>query len=828
MTKAAALALIALAVLAALQPLGAQEREWYVDKEIKDFTFVGLEAVSVAELRPIVRPYIGRIFTMDLFWEIQGKLYELDYFEQVDADAKPADEARSGVILEFRVKERATVADIRLAGNRRVSRGAIMDKVLVKKGDFASQADITLDAENIRTLYFEKGYPEVKVTTETERTQGKNTIVVTFRIDEGQETRIREILFSGNASIATSALKGEMKTKEQGLFSSGAYRESQIQEDTRAIEAYYQNRGYVDAKVVKVDRKSEMNQEEQRVHLVLTLYIEEGWQWSYGGMTYEGNKIFANERIDSLLTLKPGSVFNKQRVDGQYQKIVSLYTDSGYIFNVIRKEEVRDEAARTISYRVKIQEAEKAHIESVVLQGNKKTKDHVILRELPFEEGDIFSVEKIREGYLNLSNLQYFSSIDMNPVEGSETGLMDLVVTVEEQSWAQFKFALAFSGADFPVSGQLGWSDSNFLGSGRTLGADLEGSIYRQGVALNFKDDYLFGPKFGGGLSLSFYHNVVRNVLQDIEPPIFVDEDVPDPFTSKAEYDDALQSGDLNTPYYSTMQYDSIDIALGFTASRYIRTTVGRLGVNSGLSSTITYVWYDDDLYRPYRSLVRDNLYAWRLVNTWATTLYWDNRDIYYNPTRGHYMSQYFGLTGGLLGGSRDYIKLTTRADGYHTLFSIPVKEKFDLAMVLAAHSEISFILPQLNGDLNVTTNDMLTIDGMMIGRGWDDKYDFRSLWSSTLELRIPIVRQFIWWSWFFDAVGAWAEPDGVGSMTMDDFYFSYGGGLRFTIPGLPIRLYLAQAFRIIDGKVELQSGDIPLGPLELKFVISITVPGSF
>jgi len=828
MKKSATLALLAFAALAVSRPLQAQEREWYIGKEMKDFTFVGLESVSVSELRPIIRPYVGKPFTMELFWEIQGKLYELDYFEQVDAEAKPTDDSRTAVIVEFRVKERATVSQIRVTGNRRVSRAAILDKVLIKKGGFASQADITLDVENIRTLYYEKGFPEVKVTGETEKEQGKNALTVTFRIDEGQETRIREIRFSGNASIATSALKGEMKTKEQGLFASGAFRENQLQEDVKAIEAYYQNRGYVDAKVVKVDRQVETDEQQQRVQLLITLFVEEGSQWFYGGMSYKGNKVFTNEQIDALLRLKQGTVFNRQRVEAQYQRVVSLYTDSGYIFNVIRKQEQRDEDAKTISYAITIEESEKAHIENIVLQGNKKTKDYVLQRELPFEEGDIFSVQKIRQGYLNLYNLQYFSSIDINPVEGSQRGLMDLVVTVEEQSWAQFKFALAFSGGDFPVSGQLGWSDSNFVGTGRTVGADLEGSIYRQGIALNFRDDHLFGPNIGGGMSLSVYHNVVRNVLQDIEPPIFTDEDVPDPFTSLDEYEDALGSGDLDIPYYSTMQYDSVDISLGFTTSYFIRTLLGRLGVNSGISSTITYVWYDSDIYRPYSGLVRDNLDAWNFVNTWGTTFYWDNRDVYYNPTKGHYLSQYLGLTGGFLLGSRHYIKLTSRADGYHKLFSIPLGDKFNLEMVLAAHSELSFILPQLDGDLELTPKDTLAIDGMTVGRGWTYRSDFRSLWSNILELRMPLVRQFLWWSWFFDAAGAWALPGGISAMTIEDFYFSYGGGLRFTIPGLPIRLYLAQAFRVVDGDIELQAGDIPLGPMELKFVISITLPGGF
>ena len=125
---------------------------------------------------------------------------------------------------------------------------------------------------------------------------------------------------------------------------------------------------------------------------------------------------------------------------------MSLYTDSGYIYNIINREEERDEATKTITFHVSITEFEKAHIENIILQGNEKTKDYVITRELPFEEGDIFSVDKIRQGYLNLYNLQYFSAVNIDPVEGSERGLMDLIVSLEEQSWASFKFALAFSG----------------------------------------------------------------------------------------------------------------------------------------------------------------------------------------------------------------------------------------------------------------------------------------------------------------------------------------------------------------------------------------------
>ena len=48
-----------------------------------------------------------------------------------------------------------------------------------------------------------------------------------------------------------------------------------------------------------------------------------------------------------------------------------------------------------------------------------KTKDYVIFRELPFEEGDIFSKTKVIQGLRNLYNLQFFSSVQPETPPGN-------------------------------------------------------------------------------------------------------------------------------------------------------------------------------------------------------------------------------------------------------------------------------------------------------------------------------------------------------------------------------------------------------------------------
>ena len=815
-------------LLCILFPLSAQDdEEWYIGKPIKDFSFVGLKTISLDELRPIVRSYIGKNFTLDLFWEIQGKLFALDYFDKIDADAKPADEGKSSVLIEFKVYERPAVSEIKIEGNRKVSTGSILDKVLIKVGDFTSDATINQDIVNIKNLYIEKGFPDITVEGKTEMDIEKNEAKVIFRINEGSETKIRKIRFSGNNFASEGTLKWQMQTKEQSLFVGGNFQESILQEDKGRIESYYKEHGYIDTKVAKIDRQTERDEENNRTHLIITLYIDEGDQYRYGGMTFEGNQIFSSKEIEDLLRLKVGEVLNTQKVESAYQRVVSLYTDNGYIYNMFHREEIRNESEKTISFHVTIKELDKAHIENIIIQGNQKTKNYVIMRELPFEVGDIFSVEKIRQGVLNLHNLQYFAAIDVKPVTGSATGLMDLIINLEEQSWADFRFAISFSGGDFPIAGLIGFTDNNFLGSGKTIGFDAEASSIRQGVSFNFSDNHLFGRDWGGGLSVSFSHNLIKNVYQDIIPPLFEEVDIPDPYTSMEEYEDALRGG-LNIPSYAMMDYNTIDITLGLNTGYFLRTKVGRVGFNTGLSTTLTYLWYNDEIYRPYSLSVRDNLYRWDFINTWGTTLYWDKRDIMHDPTAGFYLSQYFGFTGGFLFGARDYIKLQTRAEAFQTLFRIPVTENFDLAMVLALHSSIAFILPQFGGFFEVTPVELLAIDGMNIGRGWPYQTGYKALWDSSLELRMPLVKNLLGWTWFFDVVGTWPEISTMGNMSIEDYYFSFGAGIRFTIPGLPIRLYLAQTFQVIDGKVDLGTGDFSLGPLGLKFVIAFTRPGGF
>jgi outer membrane protein insertion porin family len=120
----------------------------------------------------------------------------------------------------------------------------------------------------------------------------------------------------------------------------------------------------------------------------------------------------------------------------------------------------------------------------------------------------------------------------------------------------------------------------------------------------------------------------------------------------------------------------------------------------------------------------------------------------------------------------------------------------------------------------------------MFTGRGWSDFYREKgyTLIDSWIELRFPIVAGILAFDMFLDAAGIESmqgyylgkDPDGNPNFTINNFRFSFGGGLRLTLPQLPIRLSLAKRFRFVDDKFQWVNGNA-FGGLDvvLSFVLS-------
>ncbi|MDR0316584.1 MAG: outer membrane protein assembly factor BamA, partial [Treponema sp.] len=313
-----------LLIVAAATAGFAQQVEWYQGKPIRDIVFTGLHHVKNSELEGLMEPYKGRPFDDSIFWEIQGKLYALEYFDLISPSAIPADAQENEVIIRFAVTERPVISRINFVGNSGLRRNELLDTITIKVNDVINQAKIRVDELAIINKYIEKGFPDITVRSETQNS-GEASIVLTFFISEGDKLTISDFRFEGN-SVPVRTLRGQLSLKAKGLFNDGAFQEAKLLADRAAITQYYRDRGYVDAEVIDVTRDVTKDTKGNN-NMILTFRIYEGEIFTFGGVTFEGNRIFPTEQLEKLIRSKPGATINAHRLETDFQRVADLYNE---------------------------------------------------------------------------------------------------------------------------------------------------------------------------------------------------------------------------------------------------------------------------------------------------------------------------------------------------------------------------------------------------------------------------------------------------------------------------------------------------------------------
>ena len=757
----------------------AEDSEWYWNQPISKIDFVGLKNVKKSELSGLTSSYIGTLFTEDTYNDIIDRLYALDYFEDVSPYAKHDGKSENNVLLVFEVVEHPVIKEINLVGNTRIRNGELREQIKLKTSDVYVESKVLVDERIIRNYYMSKGYTTSKVTHTVEKTD--DGMIINFNINEGANTVIKEIAFSGNTIVSSRTLKSKLELKEIGFMRNGAYQPTTLEKDKQTVITYYREKGYADANVLDVKIESAFNESKSRNDLTLTFIIQEGFQYTYTGMTITGNEVFTTEELLPNAKLKVGSTYNETKFQEDLNTIQSVYYENGYMSNGFDITPIKDSDRHEISFNVTIKESSRSHIENIIIKGNSKTKDYVIRREIPIEPGDVFSREKIYTAMRSLLNLQYFSNVIPEPQQGSEANLVDLVWNVEEQSTKMLQFGMTFSGVtdpnQLPISLFFKIQDSNIFGEGKSISASLSLSNSEQSIGFNYGQNWIGNLPISFSQSLSISHESATSLVNFWAPDLTLYQ---------------------NGYYYN---YNGLSASLGTGLSRRFVYDYAILSLSAGLSNSLNNNIYDENLYVPVDTGVSTYANRWGITNYIYTGVSVDNRDVSYYPTKGWFTSQNFTWYGLIPGLEKEFfLRTDTKLEGYLKLMDIPFTDDYSLKLILSGYSGISVLFPTASG---ITDSHKLYIDGMFNGRGWTENYKVNKgqvLISNKLELRLPIVPGIIGVDAFFDAAAIKSSFQDLSSLSINDFYFSFGPGVRFLHPQFPLHLLFAWKFKTTDG----------------------------
>lgn len=338
----------------------------------------------------------------------------------------------------------------------------------------------------------------------------KDRVIIKFIIDEGEEVRVRKIEFVGNQAFDQDDLKGAMdeinEAKWWKFWGSGKFDFENYKKDKQAIIKFYRKNGYRDAAIVS----DTLIYSNEKKDLTIRMEVYEGPQYKVRNIVWVGNTVYPSEILSERLDLAKGDIFDADKFEKNLRgnekqtDVSSLYLDNGYLTFNLQTKEIKV-AEDSVDIEIRIEERNQFTVNRVDIEGNDKTKEKVIRRELYTIPGDYFNRGLLLRSIQNLANLQYFNVEKLYGAEGIGTKLasdstVDISFRVEEKSSDYLNASVGYSGA-FGFSGAVGITLTNFsisepfqLGGGQVLSFNWQfgvGSLYRT-FTLGFTEPWLF------------------------------------------------------------------------------------------------------------------------------------------------------------------------------------------------------------------------------------------------------------------------------------------------------------------------------------------------
>ncbi|MDL2316158.1 outer membrane protein assembly factor BamA [Desulfovibrio sp. OttesenSCG-928-A18] len=587
------------------------------------------------------------------------RIWELGYFSDVSVELQRRDGA---LFVIYTVTEKPRVETITVEGTEEFDEEDIIGAMSTQPGSVLNDSVLAEDIQKILEMYRKKGYYLAKVDTRFEpRSMGT---AINLNISEGKKLYISAVHIEGASQLDESDVKKQLLMSERSIISwftgTGVLQEELIERDSAAITAYYLDHGFMDITVAapRIEYSDD--------GISVTFPIHEGQKYNLTGVSFEGELIDTTERLRELISLdevaENGGAFNLTMMQKDARKISEFYANYGYAFAEVNPRPMKSvDGSNTVSLVYEIKKKHKIYVRRVLVEGNNKTRDNVVLREMRLTDGEQFEGEKLRRSVERLNKLGYFEMAEAELVQTANPDEVDLKIKVKEQPTGALMAGFGYSTfSDFGVAGTL--MEKNLWGKGYNVSLKAAFSGRRDAYTFSFTN-----PRFNDtplSLGVDLYH-------------------------WRDDYIDYVKrtTGGVLRAAYPIGEYTSVGV--GYRLDRYKIYDV------------------DDDASSYIKRYDTGN--RWTSVLMARIMRDSTNRE---NPTSGNIDSLSVEYGGGLVGGDDDFILLSAEHQTY-----------YELATNHVLHLRIKGSALLKNGSDEVPVFERFWMGGMQSVRGYNSRH---------------------------------------------------------------------------------------------------------
>lgn len=270
---------------------------------------------------------------------------------------------------------------------------------------------------------------------------------ITTEISDG--SKITKIEFDGNHLINESDI-----VKVMNMQIGDVYSKDLVQQNLKAI---YKT-GYFSEKMKAIPIPNDPES------LTLRIYLEENIPIT--GFAVTGNTVVSTGEILSILNTLEGQPQNLKTLGDAVSEVEDLYASKGYV--LARVTGVQDDPDGCVNIQL-----EEGIINSIAFEGNKKTKDFVVERNILSTPGSVYNENTLKADLMRLYSTQAFRDVNRR-IEKSDEGenLYDVTIVLEEQRTGTISLGGGLDTAT-GLFGQAGFVENNFLGNGQRVGINF-------------------------------------------------------------------------------------------------------------------------------------------------------------------------------------------------------------------------------------------------------------------------------------------------------------------------------------------------------------------
>jgi len=472
---------------------------------VKDIKVEGANKIGFETINSYLSISRGESLDTSSVQESIQRLYKTGFFQDVSLLK------RGDGTLIIKVVERPSITEIKIEGNELIETDVLntaLDGLGIKKGRIYNQVQMDHVIVDLKRRYQNQGYYAANIEIVTKELP-RNRISLLIDIKEGEPATIGKINLVGNEVYSDQRLKSQMQMAEKASFGDGeTYSKPKMQADIETIKSYYLDRGYAEFKV----RSSQVSISADKTKVFSTINITEGPQYTISKIQYLGELIIEQDELESLVEFDEKDVFSRSEIIAAVNAIRDRLSEEGYAFAEVEPVTLLDKENQTIAINFKIEAKKRVYIRRIEIEGNTRTRDHVIRREMRQLESAPYSLKMVRQSQTRLKRVGFFKTADIETRRVSKDQV-DLIIKVEEQATGSFSAGVGFSQLD-GVSFNLGVSERNFIGSGNKLNFNIATSAAKKSADIGVTNPYFTDD--GVSLGAAIYYSEIDATQLDV------------------------------------------------------------------------------------------------------------------------------------------------------------------------------------------------------------------------------------------------------------------------------------------------------------------------